>query len=54
MNSSWVPVGDDAAGMYYTQQTYDWQGRPLVTTNPDLHHQRLLLTQAVVVLVVKW
>jgi len=27
--------GDDAAGIYYTQQTYDWKGRPLVTTNPD-------------------
>jgi YD repeat-containing protein len=35
VNSSWVPVGDDAAGIYYTQRTYDWQGRPLVTTNPD-------------------
>jgi YD repeat-containing protein len=35
VNSSWVPVGDDAAGMYYTQQTYDWMGRPLVTTNQD-------------------
>ena len=29
-------AGDDAAGIYYTQQTYDWKGRPLVTTNPDL------------------
>jgi YD repeat-containing protein len=35
VNSSWVPSGDDAAGLYYTQQTYDWQGRPLITTNPD-------------------
>ena len=35
VNSSWVPSGDDAAGIYYTQQTYDWQGRPLVTTNTD-------------------
>ena len=35
VNNSWVPSGDDAAGIYYTQQTYDWQGRPLVTTNPD-------------------
>jgi YD repeat-containing protein len=35
VNSSWVPAGDDAAGMYYTQQTYDWKGRPLVTTNTD-------------------
>jgi len=36
VNSSWSPTGDDAVGMYYTQQTYDWKGRPLVTTNPDL------------------
>jgi hypothetical protein len=36
VNNSWVPSGDDAAGMYATQQTYDWKGRPLVTTNPDL------------------
>jgi YD repeat-containing protein len=35
VNNSWVPVGDDAAGIYSTQQTYDWQGRPLITTNPD-------------------
>ncbi|HEX5874164.1 MAG TPA: hypothetical protein VFY60_05900, partial [Pyrinomonadaceae bacterium] len=35
VNSAWVASGDDAAGIYYTQQTYDWQGRPLVTTNPD-------------------
>jgi len=33
--SSWEPAGDDAAGIYYTQQTYDWNGRPLVTTNQD-------------------
>lgn len=36
VNNSWVPSGDDAAGIYYTQQSYDWKGRPLVTTNPDL------------------
>jgi YD repeat-containing protein len=35
VNNVWAPSGDDAAGIYYTQQTYDWQGRPLVTTNPD-------------------
>src|SRR5262249_34344618 len=33
--SSWIVTGDDAAGVYYTQQTYDWKGRPLVTTNTD-------------------
>jgi YD repeat-containing protein len=35
VNSSWQPDGDDVAGFYYTQQTYDWKGRPLITTNPD-------------------
>jgi len=42
VNSSWAPVGDDAAGMYFTQQTYDWKDRPLVTTNRDhsLTHRR--------------
>jgi YD repeat-containing protein len=28
-------LGDDSAGSHYTDQTYDWQGRPIVTTNPD-------------------
>ena len=35
ITGTWVPVGDDAAGWLYTQQTYDWQGRPLRTTHPD-------------------
>ncbi|HKH21928.1 MAG TPA: hypothetical protein VKB53_13860, partial [Gammaproteobacteria bacterium] len=35
VNSSWAPSGDDSAGFYYTQQSYDWQGRPRVTTNSD-------------------
>src|SRR5260370_27495721 len=35
VNNSWTPVGDDAIGIFYTQQTYDWKGRPLVTTNTD-------------------
>src|SRR5688572_20094084 len=35
VTSSWVPAGDDSAGWLNTQQTYDWQGRPLVTTNLD-------------------
>ena len=35
ITSAWVPAGDDVAGWLYTQQTYDWKGRPLVTTNPD-------------------
>jgi YD repeat-containing protein len=33
---SWSATGDDAqAGWIYTEQTYDWKGRPLVTTNTD-------------------
>lgn len=35
INNSWIPAGDDATGVYYTQQTYDWKARPLVTTNTD-------------------
>jgi YD repeat-containing protein len=35
MNNSWTPTGDDSSGWVGTEQTYDWQGRPRVTTNPD-------------------
>ena len=35
MTAFWVPAGDDAAGWVWTGQSYDWQGRPRVTTNPD-------------------
>lgn len=35
INGSWLPSGDDAAGVIFSQQTYDWKGRPLVTTNQD-------------------
>jgi len=34
VNASWVPSGDDSAWVW-TLQSYDWKGRPLVTTNPD-------------------
>jgi len=34
--SAWSAVGDDSSvGWLYTEQTYDWKGRPLVTTNQD-------------------
>ena len=36
--TQFVPLGDDAlpnGGWHYVQQTYDWKGRPLVTTNQD-------------------
>src|SRR5439155_337515 len=37
---AWTAMGDDdpangGAGWVYTLQTYDWKGRPRVTTNPD-------------------
>ncbi|HEY6806783.1 MAG TPA: DUF4214 domain-containing protein [Pyrinomonadaceae bacterium] len=35
INGYWVPAGDDVGGWMYTQQTYDWKGRPLLTTNQD-------------------
>ena len=36
INSYGAPVGDDALGWLYTQQTYDWKGRPLETRHlPD-------------------
>jgi YD repeat-containing protein len=36
INGSWVATGDDAAtGWVYSSQTYDWKGRPLVSTNAD-------------------
>jgi len=35
--SQWNTTGDDAGnGWVYTEQTYDWKGRPLVTTNPSI------------------
>ncbi|MBC8029018.1 MAG: hypothetical protein H7Z16_02820, partial [Pyrinomonadaceae bacterium] len=35
VSSAWNPTGDDAAGWLYSQQSYDWQGRPRMTTNTD-------------------
>jgi YD repeat-containing protein len=35
ITETWVPYGDDNAGWLYTQQSYDWQGRPRITTNTD-------------------
>ncbi|MFL6332500.1 MAG: PKD domain-containing protein [Pyrinomonadaceae bacterium] len=36
VDGSWSPVGpDDGAGWLYTGQTYDWKGRPRITTNTD-------------------
>ncbi len=30
----WSPTGDDVTGWVWTTQTYDWQGRPRITTLP--------------------
>lgn len=40
VNASWEPQDEDAtdaltAGWHYQEQSYDWMGRPLVSTNPD-------------------
>jgi len=35
MYGNWSPSADEAGGWIYTYQTYDWKGRPLVTTNQD-------------------
>ena len=35
MDADWNAAGEDAAGWVGTQQLYDWNGRPTVTTNPD-------------------
>jgi YD repeat-containing protein len=35
MAGNWIPAGDDTDGYLWTQQGYDWQGRPTLTTNPD-------------------
>ncbi len=32
---NWLPAGDDVAGYIWSQQTYDYKGRPLVTTHQD-------------------
>jgi hypothetical protein len=48
---SWTATGDDAtAGWLYTQQTYDWKGRPLVTTTriPPTNRQATAVAVALV------
>ena len=34
LDGSWVASGDDDAGLPSTLQTYDWKGRPVLTTSP--------------------
>lgn len=35
MTSAWEPTGADLSGWISSSQTYDWKGRPLVTTNQN-------------------
>ncbi|HKG48728.1 MAG TPA: S8 family serine peptidase [Pyrinomonadaceae bacterium] len=35
MTALWFNAGDDASGWLWTNQLYDWKGRPTQTTNPD-------------------
>ncbi len=35
INGSWAPTGDDSGGYIWSQQSYDWKGRPKITTNQD-------------------
>lgn len=35
VNSSWLPTGDDSAGVRYSVFDFDWQGRVTRTTHPD-------------------
>ncbi len=35
INGGWGAVGDDAAGWVWSAQTYDWKGRPRISTNQD-------------------
>lgn len=35
INSGWTPAGDDAAGWVWSRQSFDWKGRPTITTNVD-------------------
>jgi YD repeat-containing protein len=35
ITGDWEAAGDDQAGWYYSRQTYDWKGRPLISTNTD-------------------
>lgn len=44
IDGSWTPIGDDAAGWIFTQQTYDWKGRPLRTIHPDGYYTELSYT----------
>ena len=45
VTQAWQPAGDDAAaGWVVTQYTYDWQGRPRVTTNQDGSTRELIYT----------
>jgi YD repeat-containing protein len=35
INASWQTIGDDMVGWVWTNQAYDWKGRPTITTKQD-------------------
>ena len=41
--NEWDTAGDDASWLF-TEQTYDWRGRPLITTNPSMGSNPALTT----------
>jgi RHS repeat-associated protein len=44
VDGAWNPAGDDAGPWVWTQQTYDWKGRPLRTIHPDSYYTELSYT----------
>ncbi|HKY42733.1 MAG TPA: RHS repeat-associated core domain-containing protein [Pyrinomonadaceae bacterium] len=44
VTQGWVPAGEDAGGWIHSQQTYDWLGRPRITTNQDGSTRELTYT----------
>ncbi len=43
INGYWQPTGDDT-GYVYSQQAYDWKGRPTITTHPDSTQRQISYT----------
>jgi RHS repeat-associated protein len=44
VGGDWQPAGDDAGPWVWTQQTYDWKGRPMRTIHPDSYYTELVYT----------
>ena len=41
MINTWQSAGDDLSGWLFTQQTYDWKGRPLISYNTDMTYKEV-------------